>query len=70
MVILVAMKDSEELSELIDVPTVARVLRVPVYRARRPLATRTLPGGLKIGRTWRIRPEDLEKWITERVTQP
>ena len=70
MVILVAMKDSDELNGLLDVKEMARVLRVPACRARRLLATRALPGGLKIGRTWRIRPGDLEQWITERVTKP
>ena len=54
---------------LLDTRAVARALGVPQHHARRLVAGRIIPA-LKVGRQWRVRPADLEKWITDRVTQP
>ena len=63
------MQQSSITQGLLDTREVARRLSVPAHRVRKLAATRIIPA-LRVGRQWRIRPEDLEQWITEKVTKP
>ena len=55
----------EKQHEYLKVPEVAQILRIARGRAYEMVATGTIPGAVKIGRSVRVSRRELERWLEE-----
>lgn len=55
------------MSDILSVQQVADLLQINEYTVRYKARNGIIPGFFRIGRKWRIRRADLEKWIDTQI---
>jgi len=54
----------------LSIPTIAKALDTPPRTVRRWLSSGRLPGGVRIGRAWRVHEADLRAYLDARRSTP
>ncbi|RLI01134.1 DNA-binding protein [Candidatus Bathyarchaeota archaeon] len=62
------MKNKEEFPEILTLPELARYLRVTRQTIYNLLWKKKIPA-LRVGRYWRFRKSDIDKWLSEQAVK-